>query len=64
LVGQSIVAKTEYTRIMVPAISDKKTWPPVKIVSSHELEPKARAAGQLLPKMDHRKRAPRMEPHI
>ena len=50
-VGMSMVANTLYTSSMVPIISARNTWLPVKTVSSHEFEPKALAAGQFVPKI-------------
>ena len=49
---------------IVPSISAKKTCPPENTPSSQELEPKALAAGQCLPKIMRRNTAPAMEPSI
>lgn len=49
---------------IVPNISAKKTCPPVNTDSSQEFDPKARAAGQFLPKIIRRKMAPAIEPSI
>ena len=49
---------------IVPNISAKNTCPPVNTDSSQEFDPKARAAGQFLPKIIRRKIAPAMEPSI
>lgn len=51
-------------KIIVPTISARKTCPPVNTDSSQELLPKARAAGQWLPKIAHRKKAPSTLPAI
>ena len=46
-----MVERTLKTSTDVPRLSAKKTCPGVKMEGSNELDPKARAAGQLLPKM-------------
>ena len=46
-----MVERTLNTSTEVPMLSAKNTCPGVNTEGSNELEPKARAAGQLLPKM-------------
>jgi hypothetical protein len=47
----SMVERTLKMRMDVPRLSAKNTCPGVKMFSSKEFDPKARAAGQLLPKI-------------
>jgi hypothetical protein len=63
-VGMSTVDSTLNMSSMVPRTSANQTCPPLKTAGSQELLPKALAAGQLLPKIDHRNSAPNTDPSI
>ena len=63
-VGISTVDSTLNIKSIVPRASANHTCPPLKTASSYEFEPNALAAGQLLPNIDHRNRAPKTDPSI